>query len=574
MYYISLGEDLILLEKIRKMNFPIPKLPFDNLIDIGLDSCYRILKHSINSQYIPKNFLKSIEVIDKEKNLYQDKIYGFKIVISNKIVIKDLLYWYENRFINLYKILNSDERINFTRLQKKDDNNVEYIQQIYNLFSDKSLISFKYISLSKKIKFKKPWFQQYIIKKKDFMKKNIWDKIFDLSNYRTVLTTNNKFEPTDIKSHYDDDLIKKFKKITRWIKRNTYDIEKIKIWKGYNNQYLINFNGREQIISDLSKNDIIYLNSKLINSKDQKYILTKIGNYKFSIHPKSFTQTNIYESYFIYSYITNFVEGLINKNNIKKLIIYGRNSHHISAFFKNLNISKEYYCQHQTVIKDTETSYKLNKNKYPEKYLIFKENKDDFFNNNKDSLLILTPGSHGFRHFKKLKYDRVIYFSCNFKNLKRDLSTHNYYIQEHKNFNILPNTSTDVDLLYLTSKITNNFKMIEPCIIKKSFEQPLLELEYLKQIELKEEYFQTKIIHNNRGIFKGIKSNLVGTRYHSLVIDQKTLSEDFIITAKTKDNVIMGIMHKNFNLHGVQFHPESIKTSEGMKLIKNFIKFK
>ena len=83
----------------------------------------------------------------------------------------------------------------------------------------------------------------------------------------------------------------------------------------------------------------------------------------------------------------------------------------------------------------------------------------------------------------------------------------------------------------------------------------------------------SKILHNNRGIFKGIKSNLVGTRYHSLVIDEKTLSEDFIITAKTKDNVIMGIMHKNFNLHGVQFHPESIKTSEGFKLIKNFIKF-
>ena len=84
----------------------------------------------------------------------------------------------------------------------------------------------------------------------------------------------------------------------------------------------------------------------------------------------------------------------------------------------------------------------------------------------------------------------------------------------------------------------------------------------------------SKILHNNEGIFKGVKNSLVGTRYHSLIIDQKTLSEDFIITAKTKDNVIMGIMHKNFNLHGVQFYPESIKTTEGMKLIKNFIKFK
>ena len=84
----------------------------------------------------------------------------------------------------------------------------------------------------------------------------------------------------------------------------------------------------------------------------------------------------------------------------------------------------------------------------------------------------------------------------------------------------------------------------------------------------------SKILHNKIGIFKGVKNNLVGTRYHSLIIDQKTLNKDFIITAKTKDNVIMGIMHKNYNVHGVQFHPESISTKEGMKLIKNFLKYK
>ncbi len=84
----------------------------------------------------------------------------------------------------------------------------------------------------------------------------------------------------------------------------------------------------------------------------------------------------------------------------------------------------------------------------------------------------------------------------------------------------------------------------------------------------------SKISHNNRGIFKNIRNNLVGTRYHSLVIDRKTLHEDLIVTAKTKDNVIMGIMHKKYNIHGVQFHPESISTKEGMKLIKNFLKYK
>ena len=84
----------------------------------------------------------------------------------------------------------------------------------------------------------------------------------------------------------------------------------------------------------------------------------------------------------------------------------------------------------------------------------------------------------------------------------------------------------------------------------------------------------SKILHNKIGIFKGVKNNIVGTRYHSLIIDIKTLNKDFIITAKTKDNVIMGIMHKKYNVHGVQFHPESINTMGGMKLIKNFLNYK
>ena len=72
------------------------------------------------------------------------------------------------------------------------------------------------------------------------------------------------------------------------------------------------------------------------------------------------------------------------------------------------------------------------------------------------------------------------------------------------------------------------------------------------------------INHNGRGIFKGIKKTISGTRYHSLIIDRKTLGKDLIITAETKDKIIMGIMHKKYNVHGVQFHPESFKTPEGM----------
>ena len=81
------------------------------------------------------------------------------------------------------------------------------------------------------------------------------------------------------------------------------------------------------------------------------------------------------------------------------------------------------------------------------------------------------------------------------------------------------------------------------------------------------------IKHNGIGIFKGIKKIITGTRYHSLIIDKKNLNKDLIITAETFDNVIMGIMHNKYNVHGVQFHPESFKTSEGMKLLKNFLKY-
>ena len=82
----------------------------------------------------------------------------------------------------------------------------------------------------------------------------------------------------------------------------------------------------------------------------------------------------------------------------------------------------------------------------------------------------------------------------------------------------------------------------------------------------------SKIKHSKLGLFKNIKNNFVATRYHSLVVDRKNLSKNLIITAETRNKTIMGLMHKNYNIHGFQFHPESISTRVGMKLIKNFIK--
>ena len=84
----------------------------------------------------------------------------------------------------------------------------------------------------------------------------------------------------------------------------------------------------------------------------------------------------------------------------------------------------------------------------------------------------------------------------------------------------------------------------------------------------------SKIISKKTGILKNLPKNFEATRYHSLIIDKKTLSKDLEITAQTTDGLIMGIQHKKYNVHGVQFHPESIKTKLGLKILKNFINIK
>ena len=81
----------------------------------------------------------------------------------------------------------------------------------------------------------------------------------------------------------------------------------------------------------------------------------------------------------------------------------------------------------------------------------------------------------------------------------------------------------------------------------------------------------SKIHHTKKGLFRNIPNNFEATRYHSLVVDRKKFPKKLIITAETKNKTMMGLMHKDYNIHGFQFHPESISTKVGMKLIKNFI---
>ena len=82
----------------------------------------------------------------------------------------------------------------------------------------------------------------------------------------------------------------------------------------------------------------------------------------------------------------------------------------------------------------------------------------------------------------------------------------------------------------------------------------------------------SKIISKKVGILKNLPKSFEATRYHSLIIDKKSLSKHLEITAESEDGLIMAVQHKNYDVHGVQFHPESIKTKIGIKILKNFIK--
>ena len=82
----------------------------------------------------------------------------------------------------------------------------------------------------------------------------------------------------------------------------------------------------------------------------------------------------------------------------------------------------------------------------------------------------------------------------------------------------------------------------------------------------------SKIISKKVGILKNLPKSFEATRYHSLIIDKKSLSKHLEITAESEDGLIMAVQHKNYDVHGVQFHPESIKTKLGIKILKNFIR--
>jgi len=81
----------------------------------------------------------------------------------------------------------------------------------------------------------------------------------------------------------------------------------------------------------------------------------------------------------------------------------------------------------------------------------------------------------------------------------------------------------------------------------------------------------SKVHHTGQGVFDGIAQDFSATRYHSLIIDRASLPAELEITATTSDGVIMGVRHKRYPVHGVQFHPESIASEHGHQLLANFL---
>lgn len=81
----------------------------------------------------------------------------------------------------------------------------------------------------------------------------------------------------------------------------------------------------------------------------------------------------------------------------------------------------------------------------------------------------------------------------------------------------------------------------------------------------------SEIQHDGKGIFRSLPNPFTATRYHSLIVERKSLPRELQITAETRDGIIMGLRHRKWKVEGVQFHPESVLTDSGKQLLKNFL---
>src|SRR5438270_903731 len=82
----------------------------------------------------------------------------------------------------------------------------------------------------------------------------------------------------------------------------------------------------------------------------------------------------------------------------------------------------------------------------------------------------------------------------------------------------------------------------------------------------------SQIYHRGEGVLDGLPIPFEATRYHSLIVERASLPHDLKVTAETHDEIVMAVRHREYPIEGVQFHPESVLTTEGMRLLRNFLK--
>jgi anthranilate/para-aminobenzoate synthase component II len=81
----------------------------------------------------------------------------------------------------------------------------------------------------------------------------------------------------------------------------------------------------------------------------------------------------------------------------------------------------------------------------------------------------------------------------------------------------------------------------------------------------------SEVQHDGKTIYRRLPQNFLATRYHSLIVERKSLPRDLVISAESADGTIMGLRHRKLRVEGVQFHPESVLTVEGLRLLENFL---
>ena len=164
-------------------------------------------------------------------------------------------------------------------------------------------------------------------------------------------------------------------------------------------------------------------------------------------------------------------------------------------------------------------------------------------------------------------------FNCDVDVIRNDkIKSKDIARNKYKKIVISPgpgNPSQAGNCLAIVKDLHKDFSILGVClghqIIGQAFGAKIIRAKKLMHGKMSKIYF------TKTELFKNINLPFDATRYHSLIIDRKVLPDCFSITAETRNKTIMGIKHKKYDLHGVQFHPESINTKVGMRLIKNFI---